>query len=128
MSFDELDTLLNKRSGLLGISGLTNDMRELLAEESENQDRRARLAIDIFCLRIKKYIGAYLAANEWRRRHRLHRRHRRKLPRNPPPHLRRPRLPGHHRGPGKNEELTAGREGEIGAEGARVRLYRDPHE
>ena len=38
MSFDELDTLLNKRSGLLGISGLTNDMRELLAEET--RDRR----------------------------------------------------------------------------------------
>src|SRR5215213_4033515 len=61
MSFDELDTLLNKRSGLLGISGLTNDMRELLAEEKENQDRRARLAIDLFCLRVRKYIGAYLA-------------------------------------------------------------------
>lgn len=61
MSFDELDALLNKRSGLLGISGLTNDMRELLAEESANQDRRARLAIDIFCLRVRKYIGAYLA-------------------------------------------------------------------
>ena len=61
MSFEELDALLNKRSGLLGISGLTNDMRELLAEERENQDRRARLAIDIFCLRVRKYIGAYLA-------------------------------------------------------------------
>ncbi len=61
MSFDELDTLLNKRSGLLGISGLTNDMRELLAEERETQDRRARLAIDLFCLRVRKYIGAYLA-------------------------------------------------------------------
>ena len=61
MSFDELDTLINKRSGLLGISGLTNDMRDLLAEEREHQDRRARLAIDIFCLRVKKYIGAYLA-------------------------------------------------------------------
>ncbi|HEX3126573.1 MAG TPA: acetate kinase, partial [Thermoanaerobaculia bacterium] len=61
MSMEELSSLLNKRSGLLGISGLTNDMRELLAEERENQDRRARLAIDIFCLRVRKYIGAYLA-------------------------------------------------------------------
>jgi acetate kinase len=53
--------MLNKQSGLLGISGLTNDMRELLDEEREKQDRRARLSIDIFCLRARKYIGAYLA-------------------------------------------------------------------
>ncbi|MBI5214687.1 MAG: acetate kinase [Ignavibacteriae bacterium] len=57
----DIDTILNKQSGLLGISGLTNDMRELLAEEQEKNDRRARLAIDIFCMRVKKYIGAYLA-------------------------------------------------------------------
>lgn len=57
----EVDTMLNKRSGLLGISGLTGDMRELLEEERENADRRARLAIDIFCLRVRQYIGAYLA-------------------------------------------------------------------
>ncbi len=57
----DIDTILNKQSGLLGISGLTNDMRELLAEEQEKNDRRARLAIDIFCNRVKKYIGAYLA-------------------------------------------------------------------
>jgi acetate kinase len=37
-------------------------MRELLREEEENQDRRAGLAIDIFCYRARKYIGAYLAA------------------------------------------------------------------
>jgi acetate kinase len=61
MSVREIDTMLNKQSGLLGISGLTNDMRELLAEEQEKQDRRARLAIDIFCTRARKYIGAYLA-------------------------------------------------------------------
>ncbi|MGH7599536.1 MAG: acetate kinase, partial [bacterium] len=40
--------------------GLTNDMRDLLDEEREHQDRRAKLAIDIFCYRAKKYIGAYL--------------------------------------------------------------------
>lgn len=57
----EVDTLLNKQSGLLGISGLTSDMRDLLAERSENQDRRATLAIDMFCRRVRKYIGAYLA-------------------------------------------------------------------
>ncbi|MFQ5648697.1 MAG: acetate kinase [bacterium] len=59
LTFNEIDTLLNKRSGLLGISGLTNDMRELLEEEAENQDRRAKLAIDIFCKRIRKYVAAY---------------------------------------------------------------------
>lgn len=61
MNFNEIDNLLNKRSGLLGISGLTGDMRELMEEEQEKQDRRARLAIDIFCVRVKKYIGAYFA-------------------------------------------------------------------
>jgi len=62
LSGREVDSLLNKQSGLLGVSGLTADMRELLAEEAENADRRARLAIDLFCYRVKKYIGAYLAA------------------------------------------------------------------
>jgi len=58
----EVETLLNKQSGLLGISGLTDDMRELLAEAREHDDRRARLAIEIFCYRACKYIGSYLAA------------------------------------------------------------------
>ena len=58
----EVESLLNKQSGLIGISGLTNDMRELLDEAREHDDRRARLAIDIFCYRARKYIGAYLAA------------------------------------------------------------------
>jgi acetate kinase len=62
LSPTEVDNLLNKQSGLLGLSGLTNDMRELLAEAQENDDRRARLAIDIFCYRTRKYIGAYLSA------------------------------------------------------------------
>jgi acetate kinase len=62
LSIHDVDMLLNKQSGLLGISGLTNDMRELEAEESEHQDRRARLAIEIFCYRARKYIGSYLAA------------------------------------------------------------------
>jgi len=62
LSVREVDSMLNKQSGLLGISGLTGDMRELLAEEAENGDRRARLAIDLFCYRVKKYLGAYLAA------------------------------------------------------------------
>ena len=62
LSATAVDNLLNKQSGLLGISGLTNDMRDLLAEAHENNDRRARLAIDVFCYRARKYIGAYLAA------------------------------------------------------------------
>lgn len=57
-----VENLLNKQSGLLGLSGLTNDMRELLAEIRENSDRRASLAVQVFCYRIRKYIGAYLAA------------------------------------------------------------------
>ncbi len=57
-----VENLLNKQSGLLGISGLTNDMRELLEEADEHYDRRARLAIEIFCYRTRKYVGAYLAA------------------------------------------------------------------
>ncbi len=61
MSIAEIDALLNKQSGLLGLSGLTSDMRELLAEEAENGDRRARLAIDIFCARVRRYLGGYLA-------------------------------------------------------------------
>jgi acetate kinase len=62
LSAREVESLLNKQSGLLGISGLTHDMRDLLAEAEENNDRRARLAIEIFCYRARKYIGAYLAA------------------------------------------------------------------
>ena len=58
----EVELMLNKQSGLLGVSGLTSDMRELLAEEEANDDRRAKLAIDLFCHRARKYIGAYLAA------------------------------------------------------------------
>ena len=61
LSLAELDTMLNKQSGLLGVSGLTSDMRDLLAEEAAYGDRRARLAIDLFCLRARKAIGAMLA-------------------------------------------------------------------
>jgi len=60
-SVDEMFSMLNKRSGLLGISGLTNDMRDLESEADEHQDRRAILAIDMFAHRVKKYIGAYIA-------------------------------------------------------------------
>ncbi len=58
-----LKTLCNKQSGLLGISGLSNDIRNLL-ELSAAGNQRATLAIDIFCYRIRKYIGAYAAVLE----------------------------------------------------------------
>ncbi len=55
-----LNSLCNKESGLLGISGISNDMRNL-TEHAQHGDRRAALAIDIFCYRVRKYIGAYTA-------------------------------------------------------------------
>jgi acetate kinase len=61
ITMGEVFSVLNKRSGLIGISGLTNDMRDLLDEEKEHNDRRATLAIEMFCHRVKKYIGFYTA-------------------------------------------------------------------
>ena len=61
ISSQEVETLLNIQSGLLGVSGLTNDMRVLLREAKDHDDRRARLAIEVFCYRARKYIGAFLA-------------------------------------------------------------------
>jgi acetate kinase len=55
----ELDHLLNKESGLLGVSATTADMRQLL--EDSASDSRAAEAIDLFCYRVKKYVGAYAA-------------------------------------------------------------------
>ncbi|MER5471232.1 acetate kinase [Streptomyces sp. NPDC002935] len=59
MSTDEIDTLLNKRSGLIGLCG-DNDMREIRRRVDEG-DEQARLAFDIYIHRLKKYIGAYYA-------------------------------------------------------------------
>lgn len=59
MSAAEVDAMLNEDSGLKGIAG-RNDMREL-HRAAEGGDARARLAIEVFCYRVKKYIGAYLA-------------------------------------------------------------------
>jgi acetate kinase len=61
LSASEAEALLNTQSGLLGISGLTNDMRVLLQELEQHADCRARLAIEAFCYRARKYIGAFLA-------------------------------------------------------------------
>jgi acetate kinase len=60
ISLAEAEALLNKKSGLLGISGRSQDMRELLEAESKG-DERAALAVEMFCYRVKKQIGAYLA-------------------------------------------------------------------
>jgi acetate kinase len=62
MSVKDIDELLNKDSGLKGICG-SNDMREVI-EKEEAGDDRARIALELYCYRIKKYIGAYLAALE----------------------------------------------------------------
>ncbi len=59
MSPSEMDTTLNKKSGLLGICGLTD--RRDVHQEAENGNKQAQLAIDMECHRIKKYIGAYSA-------------------------------------------------------------------
>jgi acetate kinase len=61
LTVSEIDTMLNKKSGLLGLSGLGNDVRALLAAESQGNER-ASLALTIYCYRIKKYVGAYTAA------------------------------------------------------------------
>ncbi|MEX0608307.1 MAG: acetate kinase [Balneolaceae bacterium] len=61
LSLANVHALLNKHSGLLGLSGYAGDMRDLL-EEAESGDRRCNEAIDVFCHRLKKYIGSYIAA------------------------------------------------------------------
>lgn len=61
LSADELSDLLNKKSGMLGISGISSDMREV-REAAENGNERAKLAISMYTYCIKKYVGAYAAA------------------------------------------------------------------
>jgi acetate kinase len=61
VSVAQVEAWLNKQSGLLGISGTAGDMRSLLASVKQG-DRRAELAIEVFCYRVCKYMGAYMAA------------------------------------------------------------------
>ena len=61
LTLSEANTLLNKHSGLLGLSGESSDMREIIKAMGEGH-KRAKIAFDIFCYRVKKYIGAYAAA------------------------------------------------------------------
>ncbi len=58
LTLSEANALLNKHSGLAGLSGVSSDMREIW-EEAEKNNERARTAIDLFCYRLKKYIAAY---------------------------------------------------------------------
>jgi acetate kinase len=57
----QIDTILNKNSGMLGLTGTSNDMREIIAEAARGSEQH-QLAIEIYCYRVKKYIGAYMAA------------------------------------------------------------------
>ena len=57
---DQINSILNKKSGLLGISGLSNDLRDLEAAAAQG-NARAQLALDVYAHRVRKYIGAYTA-------------------------------------------------------------------
>jgi acetate kinase len=61
LSVDDMDNLMNKKSGFKGISGISNDLREIM-DAAAHDNSRAKFTIDIFCYRITKYIGAYAAA------------------------------------------------------------------
>jgi acetate kinase len=61
LALHDMSTLLNRFSGLYGISGQSNDMRELIAAATKG-DKQAEIAVDTFCYRLRKYIGAYTAA------------------------------------------------------------------
>jgi acetate kinase len=61
LSPQEMNTLLNNKSGVKGISGISNDMRQIM-EKAEEGHARAQLALDMFVYRIVKYIGSYVAA------------------------------------------------------------------
>ncbi len=61
VTVEEVERWLNTKSGLLGVSGLSQDMRELLEAESRG-DENAALAVEMFCYRVRRQVGAYLAA------------------------------------------------------------------
>ncbi len=61
LSEQDVDRVLNKESGLLGVSGVGNDMRDVLAGAATG-DERCKLALDLYAYRLKKYVGAYAAA------------------------------------------------------------------
>ena len=61
ISIADVDSILNKKSGVFGISGLSSDFRDLEAADAEG-NARAKLALDIFAYSVKKYVGTYMAA------------------------------------------------------------------
>ncbi len=61
MTGAQIDQMINKQSGLLGLSGVSNDMREVL-KAADAGESRALLAFKVFCYRVRKYIGAYVAS------------------------------------------------------------------
>lgn len=61
LSVDEIDQLMNKKSGVLGISGVSSDFRDI-EDAAKEGNHRAKLALDVFHYRVKQYIGAYAAA------------------------------------------------------------------
>jgi acetate kinase len=60
LSPDEIDNYLNKKSGVLGLSGLSSDFRDL-EQAADQGNERAKLAIDVFTYTVRKYIGSYAA-------------------------------------------------------------------
>lgn len=62
LSVDEVNAIMNKKSGMLGLSHVSNDMRVIEEEITENKNPAAIQAFDVYCYRIKKYIGSYFAA------------------------------------------------------------------
>ncbi|HEY8888871.1 MAG TPA: acetate kinase [Clostridium sp.] len=61
LTIDETNDVMNKKSGVLGISGVSSDFRDLETAAHKDGNHRAQLAIDIFCYKVKKFIGSYAA-------------------------------------------------------------------
>jgi acetate kinase len=61
LSLEQANNLINKKSGLLGVSGFSSDMRDIEEEAFVKKNPRAKLTFDMFCYRVKKYVGAYAA-------------------------------------------------------------------
>ena len=61
-SVDDVNNILNKKSGILGLSGISNDMREIEDAILKDKNETATQALEVYAYRIKKYIGAYFAA------------------------------------------------------------------
>ncbi len=89
----EIDRILNHDSGMKGISGLSDDLREL-EKAADGGNQRAALAIEVFCHRARKYLGAYLAIPATAGGDNFQRRHRRAFRASPRENLRRPRMDG----------------------------------